>query len=470
MKRLNGADALMLGMETSKSYMHTFKVAIIDPSTDPNGWSFDKFYTECARRIHLLPMLRWKYLDSPLGLNHPYWVDDPDFDLHYHIRRVACPPPADHKSLCEFMAAVYSYQLDRDRPLWMQWVVEGLADGKVAIVMLVHHAYVDGVGASWLMQQFYQPQMGVKAGSAPAYNPAPLPSWLTRLGWALRDWPEVMIGNLPKVAVGLSRKFMLNRKRKAAGLPPHPSPGLMRQTPLNVTVSAGRTFVCDSVPLNEFVTVSKALGVTINDVFASCVAGAVRRLLTDLNYDPDTHPLIGGTPFAGERPEGMAGLGNFATQDYCWLRSDIADPRKRLQASHEANAEMKEHIKELKEAGADLNAVLQILPPWAIKLMRNSIHRAGGRKGISGNLVLSNVPGPKQALYLDHWKVCNWFSTGQIADGTALNVTMWSYCGQANICILIDREVLKDGWLLLNYFVEELNALVALANNKEMAT
>ena len=173
MKRLNGADAFMLGMETSKAYMHTFKVAIIDPSTDPNGWSFDKFYAEAASRMHVLPMLRWKYLDSPLGLNHPYWVDDPDFDLHYHIRRVACPPPADHKSLCEFMAAIYSYQLDRDRPLWMIWVVEGLADGKVACVMLVHHAYVDGVGASWLMQQFYQPQVGVKAGTAPAYGRVP---------------------------------------------------------------------------------------------------------------------------------------------------------------------------------------------------------------------------------------------------------------------------------------------------------
>ena len=202
MKRLNGADAFMLGMETSKAYMHTFKVAIIDPSTDPNGWSFDKFYAEAASRMHVLPMLRWKYLASPLGLNHPYWVDDPDFDLHYHIRRVACPPPADHKTLCEFMAAVYSYQLDRNRPLWMIWVVEGLADGKVACVMLVHHAYVDGVGASWLMQQFYQPEVGVKAGSAPAYNPAPLPSWPTRLGWAVRDWPEVMIGNLPRWPLG----------------------------------------------------------------------------------------------------------------------------------------------------------------------------------------------------------------------------------------------------------------------------
>lgn len=462
MKRLNGVDALMLGMETSKAYMHTFKVAIIDPSTDPNGWSFDKYYAESARRIHLVPMLRWKYLDSPLGLNHPYWVDDPDFDLHYHIRRVACPPPADHKALCEFMSAVYSYQLDRDRPLWMQWVVEGLADGKVAIVLLVHHAYVDGVGASWLLQQFYQPQVGVKAGNAPAYDPAPLPSWPTRLGWALRDWPEVTIGNIPKVASGLWRTYLLGRKRKAAGLPASPSPRNMQQTPINVALSAGRTFVCDSIPLERFVTVSKGLGVTINDVFACCVAGAVRHLLSDLNYNPDTHPLIGATPFAGERPAGMEGLGNFATQDYCWLRSDIADPGERLQASHEANAEMKEHIKEVKEAGADLNAVMQVLPPLAIKTLRKAIHRKAGSFGLFGNVLLSNVPGPKQALYLDNWKLANWFSSGQIVDGTGLNITMWSYNGQANVCMLTDREVLQDGWVLFNYFVDELNSLVAL--------
>jgi diacylglycerol O-acyltransferase len=237
----------------------------------------------------------------------------------------------------------------------------------------------------------------------------------------------------------------------------------MKQTPINATLSAGRTFVCDTVPLERFVTVSKALGVTINDVFASCVAGAVRRLLSDLDYNPDAHPLIGGTPFGGDRPEGMEGLGNFVTQDYCWLRSDIADPRERLQASHEANVEMKEHLKEAKEAGADINAVMQILPPVAVTLLRKTIHRAGGRIGFSGNLVLSNVPGPKQALYLDHWKVANWFSSGQIIDGTALNITMWSYCGQANISMLIDREVLKDGWGLFSYFVDELNTLVALA-------
>ncbi|WCS20614.1 wax ester/triacylglycerol synthase family O-acyltransferase [Mycobacterium marinum] len=468
-QRLSGADAFMLGMETPRAYMHTFKVAIIDPSTDAQGWSFDRFYAEAARRIHLLPMLRWKCVESPLGLNHPYWVEDPDFELRNHIRRVACPAPGDHKSLCAVMTTIYSAQLERDRPLWLMWVVEGLAEGKVALVMLVHHAYVDGVGAAWLMQQFYQPHRGVGAAEAPDYRPAPLPSWPTRLGWAVRDWPETVIGNLPKVATGLWRKFLFDRKRKSAGLPAHPSARQMQRTPINVNLSAGRTFVCDSVPLQHFSAVAKALGVTINDVFSSCAAGALRRLLVDLDYDPDTHPLIGATPFAGERPLGMQGLGNYATVDYCWLRSDIADPSARLQASREANTQMKGHIKAVKEAGADFNSVMQVLPPWGIKIIRKAIHRSRGRFGFFGNVVLSNVPGPKEALYLDHWKVSNWFSTGQIADGTALNITMWSYCGQANICILADRAVLDDGWRMFDYLVDELNSLTAVASTKEAA-
>ena len=178
-------------------------------------------------------------------------LDEPDFDPHYH-ELAASPsrPPATHKSLDENSLGTIPIILDRDAAIVdSPWVSrrDSDHDGKVACVLLVHHAYVDGVGAAWLMQQFYQPEVGVKAGSAPAYDPPPLPSWVTRLGWALRDWPEVMIGNLPKVAVGLSRKFMLDRKRKLAGLPAHPSAGQMRQTrstsssalaaPLSVTAS-----------------------------------------------------------------------------------------------------------------------------------------------------------------------------------------------------------------------------------------
>jgi WS/DGAT/MGAT family acyltransferase len=148
MIRMGGVDAFMLNMETPSAYMHTFKVAILDPSTDPEGWKFDKWRKDFADRLHLVPFFRLKYAAAPLGLNHPMWVDDPDFNLDYHVRRVACPAPGDHRALCDFMSEVYAYQLDRSRPLWMAWVVEGLQDGKVAVVMLVHHAYVDGLGAA----------------------------------------------------------------------------------------------------------------------------------------------------------------------------------------------------------------------------------------------------------------------------------------------------------------------------------
>ncbi len=466
MKRMSGADAFMLGIETSRAYQHTFKIAIIDPSTDPQGWSFAKYYRDMESRVHLLPQLRWKYAPAPLGLGHPYWVDDPDFDLHYHLRRVACPSPGDHKSLCEFMSSVYAYQLDRDRPLWTQWVVEGLEGGKVALVMIVHHAYVDGVGAGWLMKHFYQRLPDDHLDNYPAWRPEPYPSWLRRFAVSLRDLPGFMINNLPKVVSGLRKKIALEKAHKLSGKPPHPNFSLMQKTPINVLLSAGRTFVCDSIPLGRLIAISKHFKVTINDVFAACSAGAVRRLLLSMGHDANAHPLIAGTPFAGERPQGMEGLGNFATLDYCWFHSEIEDPLQRLMASREANIAMKEHLAEVKAAGADLNALMNVLPDWAIRLSRYWIRSKQGSIGFFGNVVISNVPGPKEPLYLDKLKMDNWFSTGQIADGTALNMTLWSYAGKANLCILVDRAVLADGWVLFNYFLEEIEALNALVSQE----
>lgn len=467
MKRMSGADAFMLAMETSRAYQHTFKIAIIDPSTDPEGWSFDKYYRDIESRLHIIPSFRWKFAEAPFGLGHPYWVDDPDFDLHYHLRRVACPAPGDHKSLCEFMSSVYAYQLDRDRPLWMQWVVEGLEGGKVALVMIVHHAYVDGVGAGWLLRQFYQPLPANHLENYPTWNPEPYPSWLKRFSTSLRDLPGFMISNLPKVVSGLRKKVAMDRAHKLSGKPAHPDFTLMHKTPLNVLLTAGRTFVCDTLPLERLIRLSKHFKVTINDVFAACTAGAVRQLLLSKDFNANAHPLIAATPFAGERPAGMEGLGNFATLDYCWFHSEIEDPLKRLMAAREANIAMKEHLAEVKAAGADLNALMNVLPNWAIRLIRRWIKSKQGSIGFFGNLVISNVPGPKESLYLDDWKVDNWFSTGQIADGTALNITLWSYAGKANLCILADRAVLPDGWVLFNYFLAEIDALDALVDQHQ---
>jgi WS/DGAT/MGAT family acyltransferase len=323
------------------------------------------------------------------------------------------------------MSDVYAYQLDRSRPLWKSWVVEGLQDGKVAVVTMLHHAYVDGVGASYGLDQFYKQSPGWNPETVPEWHPRPVPSWFKQLWLAVVDWPEVVLKNLPKVLSGLKQRKALDKKYEEAGMPPHPSPGMMKQTPINEVLSYGRTFVCESMPFEDFRKISKGLGVTINDVFLCCAAGAIRQLFLAGNYNPNQSPLIAATPFAGERPEGMEGLGNFVTLDYCWLHTEIEDPMERLHASHKAANEMKVHLK--------------------------------------------NVPGPRKPLYLDNYKLDNWFSTGQIVDGTCLNMTMWSYCQNVNLCILADKKVLPDGWQLFDYFVKELEVLTTLIpdNNTE---
>ena len=463
MMRLGGADAFMLSMETSKAYMHTFKVAILDPSTDPDGWSFQKFHDDFADRAHLVPMLRMKYADTPFGINHPIWIDDENFNLDYHIRRVALPQPADHRALCEFMGSVYAYQLDRTRPLWKCWVVEGVEDGKVALVTMLHHAYVDGVGASYGLEQLYKDTPGLKPVFVPPWEPAPAPSWLKRLAMGIVDWPGVVLKNLPKVVMGLRQKKALEQKYASQGKPPHPAPSMMQQTPINAVLSYGRTFVCDSMPIADFKGIAKGLGVTINDVFLCCAAGALRRLFQDGYYNPDSSPLIAATPFAGERPEGMEGMGNFVTMDYCWLHTDIADPIERLHAGHKAANAMKAHLKESVAMNADFSAILKILPPWAVKAFSWWLReKKRGSLSLFANVALSNVPGPRKTLYWDKYKLENWYSTGQICDGTCINMTMWSYCDSVNLCILADKEVLPDGWKLFGYFKQELETLVSL--------
>jgi WS/DGAT/MGAT family acyltransferase len=238
---------------------------------------------------------------------------------------------------------------------------------------------------------------------------------------------------------------------------------MMLQTPINQVLSYGRTFVCESMPIAKFKKISKGLEVTINDVFLSCAAGAVRRLFLEGDYNPDVSPLIAGTPFAGKRPEDMEGLGNFVTLDYCWLHTDIEDPMQRLQASHKAAVEMKAHLQQMVEMNADFSAIMKIFPPWGVRALSWWLReKKKGSMSLGGNVALSNVPGPRKTLYLDKYKLDNWFSTGQIFDGTCINMTMWSYCQNVNLCVLADKKVLPDGWKLFDYFVKELEILVSL--------
>ncbi len=467
MRRMGGADAFFLGLETPRAYMHTFKIAILDPGDHPEAWCFKVYRERVRRRLHRIPAFRWRYLPSPLGLGYPLWVDDPDFNLDYHLRRVACPAPGDQRALCEFMSSAYAYQLDRSRPLWITWVVEGLEDGRVALVTLVHHAYFDGAGASNAMMNFFNPDPDQDEDpEAPPWNPGPIPSWPVRLLRGILALPAILAHGVPRAVKGLLKKRRLDREFKAQGRAPHPTFSNMPWTPMNRSVSHGRTLVCDSIPLEKMQRARHACpGATLNDVFISCSAGALRKLLQDMHYPVDQGPLVAGIPVAGKRPEGMEMQGNFATADYTWLHTEIADPLRRIGATQRSCKDTKEHI--AASEGADINSLVSLAPQWLTRIIGWAIHHREGKVGIFGNVLLSNVPGPRQHLYLGPIKVENWFSTGQVFDGSSVNMTLWSYCGRANLCIFADQMVLPDGWELFAYFCEELDTLIELADNPQ---
>ncbi|HME72674.1 MAG TPA: wax ester/triacylglycerol synthase family O-acyltransferase [Myxococcota bacterium] len=464
MRRLGGADALLLYLETPRAYMHTLKIAILDPSEDPEGWSFERYRETFARRLHRAPPLRWKLAPTPLGLHHPLWIEDEDFNLDYHFRRVACPAPGDRRALCELISQIYAWPMDRSRPLWASWIVEGLEGGQVASVMLVHHAYVDGIAAGYLLQQLCNEERGGEVPEAKSpWQPEPWPSGWKRAAWALRDLPKTLIQEVPKTARGMRQRLRLNAsyRREEKALPP--SPFDAPATPLSVMLSHGRTFVCDSFPLEDFKRVRAGFGVTINDVFLACCGGTLRRFLADRGFDPDTGPLVASVPLSQRTPEEMDDLGNRTSVDYLWLRSEIGDPVERLFACHESATAMKSHFQATK--GSDIATVANILPPFASRLFRRFLESKQGKLSLFANVVLSNVQGPRAPLYFGGAQVANWYSMGQIVDGTPLNMTVWSYAGNMNLGILADRAIVPDGWVLVQLFREALEELLGKAGS-----
>ena len=455
MRRMDGLSAFMLEQESTGAYMHTLKIAILDTSDIPGGWDFARFRQSTVSRIDLLPMFRWKFLKVPFGLHHPVWVDDPDFDLDYHVRRIACPTPGDREALCDLISQVYAYQMDLSKPLWMLWVAEGLEDGKVALITLMHHAYTDGTGAARLLTRVYSTSPQDIEPTALPWIPEPLPGKLALMGRALIDLPVTLAHCLPKIGRGIVNLRKMRKKYEESGqeLPPNVARD-SRDSPFNVMLGKGRTFVFDTYDLQDIKTLSKSLGVTINDMFVAAAAGAYRTFMTTRGYDPDTGPLVTAIPVAKRPPiEEDDCIGNKSSADYLALPVHLSDPMARLQASKHAGDVMKTHLAEAQ--GLDVTSILEITPPALLHLLDWFVKRSGGKfSGIWGNAALSNVAGPREPLYLGKMKMSNWISMGQVFHGMALNTTVWSYAGKFNLCILADHNLLRNGWELAGYYRE----------------
>ncbi len=472
MKRLTGMDATFLYMETPSQPMHVGAVTILDPSSMKGGYSFDKFRDLVESRLHLLPPFRRRLVFTPLALHHPVWIEDPGFDLDFHIRRAAIPGPGTVDQLAEFTADTMARPFDRTKPMWRIWVVEGLQDGKIAMVCKVHHAAIDGVSGAELLVAL----LDLENEPAPSPNPTPdwkperLPSDLAMLGRAmveLAPYPRRMLKALRRT---VELTLSLREHHREPDAPPPASPFFHApRTSFNAAITPHRSVAFAQVPLGEVKRLKASLGCTVNDLVLTVCAGALRSYLSEIGELPD-EPLIATVPISVRTADERGALGNRVSAMFAALATQLDDPLARLESIRESTVAAKEQHELI---GADM------LTDWAefaapaifarAARLYSQLKLADVHRPIH-NLVMSNVPGPQFPLYCAGATLTALYPLGPISEGAGLNITVMSYMGNLYFGLLGCRELLPDLDRLAAGMVPALQELAAAADRAATVT
>jgi diacylglycerol O-acyltransferase len=472
MRQLTSLDAQFLALENTRQAGHVGSLAILDPSTAPGGRLGCREVKALLReRLPLLPPLRWRLAEVPLGLDYPYWVDDGEFDMDYHVRELALASPGNDAQLAEQTARIMSRPLDRARPLWELYVIEGLEAGQVAVLTKIHHAVVDGLSGAEIMGLLLDlvpegRELPEPAASSAGHTPGGF-ELLARGLLGVPRYPVRMLRSLPAAIPNLDQTpFGVlpgagTVSRLAARLRPDGGPGptnlVAPKTSFNAPVSPHRRFVFGKLPLAGVKAVKNAHGVTVNDVVVSICAGAVRGWLLEHDELPD-EPLVAQIPVSVRTDEQWGTYGNRILLMAAPLHTGIADPVERLQATHESLLVMKERHRAL--PAALLQDANHFVPPAVFaRAARLTFAFSTSRPGRpTWNLVISNVPGPQFPLYLAGAKLEANYPVSVITDGMGLNITVMSYMGSLDFGLVADRDQMPD----LELVMEQLGAELAL--------
>ncbi len=473
MRQLTSLDAQFLALETPRQSGHVGGVAILDPSTRPTGTlAADDIQALIAERLPLLRPLQWRLREVPLSLDYPYWVDDPDFDLDFHVRELALASPGNDAQLAEQVARIVARPLDRSRPLWELYLISGLASGHVAMLTKIHHAVVDGISGAEIMGLLLDldPTGRELPAPDPTADDASAPGELGMLARALRGVPRYPLravrslpGAVPNLqetqfsalpGAGALGRITKRVERAITGVdgPVHARERMVApKTSFNGRISAHRRFVFGQLELDEVKAVKNAHGCTVNDVVVSICASAVRCWLVEHGELPD-QPLVAQIPVSVRTDEQAGTYGNRIILMSAPLFTDEADPVKRLLRTHDALDGMKERHRALP---ADiLQDANHFIPPAVFsRAARLTFRLATSRPGRpTWNLVISNVPGPPVPLYCAGARLVANYPVSVITDGMGLNITVMSYCGSLDFGIVADRDQMPDvnklmGWL-----------------------
>ena len=428
MKMLSGLDGVFLHLETPAMPMHVGSLSLLEPPASRRGRFVHDVRRLYARRLPLAPVLRRQLHEFPLGMANPVWVQAPAVSFEQHIRHVTLPAPGTRVQLEACVGELHAMPLDRSRPLWSGWVIDGLRDGRVAYYTNVHHAVVDGQAGVELMRALFDPKPRTRRRVSGEVVPAEAESpWAgaviaSTLGHDLRQYMK-LVQNLPALARTLARPA------RAPGKPGPAShaPGLGPHTPLNVAIDGRRGFATASIPLDAAHRLAAAHDATVNDVVLATCAGALRRYLGRRGGVP-VEPLVAGMPVSLRVP-GKVEFTTQATMKRIGLATQIADPQRRLRAIRDATLAVKAEVSRTK-------SLLPVdFPTLGVPWLLHGLATLYGRPAVANrvpplaNLVVSNVPGPPQPMYLAGARVVHHWPLSIVGHGLGLNVTIESYAG-----------------------------------------
>ena len=458
MERLSGLDASFLYIESPNVPLHVCSVVELDTSTIPGGYSFDRFQEDLAIRIKALPEFRAKLADSQLNLDHPVWVEEDDFDLSRHVHRIALPPPGGRCELGEVCGHIASVPLDRTKPLWEMWVIEGVAGedaregGPLALMIKVHHAAVDGVTATNLLNQLCSvtpdappPEPVEGPGGASLFDIAAggLVRFVTR--------PLQMVRALPATVSTVVET--LNRARRGAAMA---APFKAPKTVFNADVTAERSIALAQLDFEDVMRVKNRFAVKVNDVVLALCAGALREFLRDREELPDK-PLVAVVPRSVHNESDRPGRNQISGM-FCNLQTHIEDPGERLMAIADANSRAKEHSSAIHPTL--VHDVTQVAARSVFNLALGVMAHTPLTSTPIHNVIVSNVAGPDIKLYGLGAEMKALYPLGPIFHGSGLNVTVMSMSGKLNVGIISCRQLVDDLWGLADMFESELDALL----------
>ncbi len=466
MQRMTGIDPMFIYSDTPETPMEIAYACVFDPSSTPGGYSFERVQAVLDERVPTLPSFRRRLVAVPLGLDHPRWVDDPDFDLSNHLYRVAVPAPGGDEEFTAMVASVMGRPLTPGQPPWEMHVIEGLSGGRVGLIAKVHHAVIDGVAGAQLLAQLLDlsPEGRAVTETCPPWLPPALPSHTRLVTDALPSMVRSPLRMLRaarevgKTAVRLAR-HALDEASGPISIP------LGAPDTFESPVCAQRAVTFAELDLAQVRTLRDRYGSTINDVVLAVCSGALRAHLT-ANGQATESPLVAIVPVSVRGDESDEAQGNHLSAMFVPLSNDLQTPLERLRTVSEASASCKGQERDV-GYGPMATLLSEAMPP----AIARPIIQLGVRSGImrklrAGNLMVSNVPGPSFPLYFAGMELCNVYPLGPVVDGVALNITVQSYRDSLFVGINACATAVPDLPSLAGAMVDEL----ALLNRMAMRT